>query len=345
MKADAYRDSGVDIDAGDELVERIKPHARRTMRPEVMGGIGAFGGLFRLGDRFRDPVLVSGTDGVGTKLLVAQRLGRHSTIGIDLVAMCVNDIAVMGAEPLFFLDYYATGKLDVAAAEQVVAGIARACEQSGCALLGGETAEMPGMYGPGHYDLAGFAVGVVERSRILDGSQVQAGDALVGIPSSGLHSNGYSLVRRLLVDGGGFDLATDPGGLGRPLADELLEPTRLYPRLLLGAREAWDLHGAAHITGGGLPGNVPRLLPDGLKAVLWRGSWPVPPVFALLQRVGGLSEPEMLRTFNCGLGVVLAVPRAVGADCAEALGGYLVGEVVARTTPDDDFELSMGTGA
>ncbi len=341
MSRDAYRDAGVDIDAGDALVERIKPHARRTMRPGVLGGIGSFGGLFSLAG-YRDPVLVSGTDGVGTKLLVAQRLGRHDTIGIDLVAMCVNDIAVMGAEPLFFLDYYATGKLDVGAAEQVIAGIARACEQSGCALLGGETAEMPGMYGPGHYDLAGFAVGVVERDRILDGRAVAPGDALVGIPSSGLHSNGYSLARKLLVDSGRYDLAADPGGLGRPLGDELLEPTRLYPRLLLGAREAWDLHGAAHITGGGLPGNVPRLLPDACKAVLWRGSWPVPPIFALLQQAGGLSEAEMLRTFNCGLGVVLAAPRAIAEDLAKAVGGYLVGEVVARPAPDDDFALSGG---
>ncbi len=344
MSRDAYRDAGVDIDAGDALVERIKPHARRTMRPGVMGGLGSFGGLFSL-QGYRDPVLVSGTDGVGTKLLVAQALRRHHTIGVDLVAMCVNDIAVMGAEPLFFLDYYATGKLELDAAEQVIAGIARACEQSGCALLGGETAEMPGMYGPGHYDLAGFAVGVVERDRILDGSTVAPGDALIGIPSSGLHSNGFSLVRKLLVDSGRFDLSTDPGGLGRSLADELLEPTRLYPRLLLGTREAWDLHGAAHITGGGLPGNVPRLLPDAAKAVLWRGSWPVPPIFALLQRAGSLSEAEMLRTFNCGLGLVLAAPRAIAEDLAKAVGGWVVGEVVPRTAPDDDFAMSDGGGA
>jgi len=259
--------------------------------------------------------------------------------------MCVNDIAVMGAEPLFFLDYYATGKLDVDAAEQVIAGIARGCEQSGCALLGGETAEMPGMYGPGHYDLAGFAVGVVERDRLLDGSQVAAGDVLIGIPSSGLHSNGYSLVRKLLVDSGRFDLAADPGGLGRSLADELLEPTRLYPRLLLGAREAWDLHGAAHITGGGLPGNVPRLLPDACKAVMWRGSWPVAPIFSVLQRAGSLTEAEMLRTFNCGLGIVLAAPRPIGEDLAKAVGGYVVGEVVPRTDAADDFELTLGGGA
>jgi phosphoribosylformylglycinamidine cyclo-ligase len=334
MKRDAYRDAGVDIDAGDALVERIKPWAARTKRPGVMGGIGAFGSLFAL-EGYTDPVLVSGTDGVGTKLLLAHELGRHETIGIDLVAMCVNDIAVMGAEPLFFLDYYATGKLDVDVAEKVVAGIARGCEMSGCALVGGETAEMPGMYGEGHYDLAGFAVGVVERGRILDGSAVAPGDALVGVPSSGLHSNGYSLVRKLVA---GLDRQAEHG-LGRPLADVLMEPTRLYPRLLLGVRQAWTLKGATHITGGGLPGNVPRMLPDACKAVLWRGSWPVPPIFALLQRLGALGEDELVRTFNCGLGLVLAVPKAEAEPLAEAIGGHVVGEVVARTSPEDDFEL------
>lgn len=331
---DAYRDAGVDIDAGDALVERIKPLVARTMRPGVLGGIGAFGSLFRL-EGYRDPVLVSGTDGVGTKLLLAQQLGRHATIGIDLVAMCVNDIAVMGAEPLFFLDYFATGKLDVGVAEQVIGGIARGCEMSGCALAGGETAEMPGMYGPGHYDLAGFAVGAVERDRILDGRTIRAGDRLVGLPSSGLHSNGYSLVRKLVAE---LDLRQDHG-VGRPLADELLEPTRLYPRLLLGLREAWTVKGAAHVTGGGLPGNVPRMLPGEAKAVLWRGSWPVPPVFPLMQRLGGLGEGELLRTFNCGLGLVLAVPVAEAEPLAEATGGHVVGEVVPRPRPDDDFEL------
>ncbi len=335
---DAYRDAGVDVDAGDALVERIKPWAARTMREGVIGGLGGFGGLFGL-KGYQDPVLVSGTDGVGTKLLVAQQLGRHGTIGIDLVAMCVNDIAVMGAEPLFFLDYFATGKLDVDVAEQVVAGIARGCELSGCALLGGETAEMPGMYGPGHYDLAGFAVGVVERSRILDGSSIRPGDRLVGIPSAGLHSNGYSLVRKLLLTPE-LDLSADPGGLGRPLGDELLEPTRLYPRLLLGIREAWPLKGATHITGGGLPGNVPRMLPAGAAARMWRGSWPVPPIFSLLQRVGGLSEAETVKTFNCGLGLVLAIGAEHAEGLAEATGGHVVGEVVER--PDEaqpDWEL------
>ena len=328
MPRDAYRDAGVDIDAGDALVERIKPWAARTARPGVLGGIGAFGSLFSLAG-YTDPVLVSGTDGVGTKLLVAQRLGRHDTIGQDLVAMCVNDIAVMGAEPLFFLDYYATGKLDVDLAEQVVAGIARACGMAGCALVGGETAELPDLFGRDHYDLAGFAVGVVERTAILDGSRIEVGDRLVGVPSSGLHSNGYTLVRKLLVDSGTFDLATDPGDLGRSLGHELLEPTRLYPRLLQGVRSAWDLRGAAHVTGGGLPGNVPRMLPAGMGIRMWRGSWRVPPIFVLLQHTGGLSEAEMVRTFNCGLGLVLAAPADQAEPLAEAVGGSVVGEVVA----------------
>lgn len=323
MGRDAYRDAGVDIDAGDALVDRIKPWAARTARPGVMGGIGSFGGLFSMAG-YKDPVLVSGTDGVGTKLLVAQQLGRHDTIGIDLVAMCVNDVAVMGAEPLFFLDYFATGKLDVDVAEQVVSGIARGCEMAGCALLGGETAEMPGMYAPGHYDLAGFAVGGVERDQIIDGTTVRPGDHLVGVPSSGLHSNGYSLVRKL-VDG--LDPAADPGRLGRSLGDELLEPTRIYAKLLLGVRQAWTLKGAAHITGGGISGNVPRFLPEGCLARMVRGSWPVPPVFALLQQRGELSEEEMLRTFNCGLGLVLAVPAAESEALAAAIGGFVVGEI------------------
>jgi phosphoribosylformylglycinamidine cyclo-ligase len=335
MKRDAYRDAGVDIDAGDALVERIKPWAARTHRAGVMGGIGGFGSLFEL-KGYEDPVLVSGTDGVGTKLLLAQELGRHDTIGIDLVAMCVNDVAVMGAEPLFFLDYFATGKLDVDVAERVVAGIARGCEMSGAALVGGETAEMPGMYGPGHYDLAGFVVGVVERDRILDGKGVRPGDRLVGVPSSGLHSNGFSLVRKLVH---GLDLQADHG-LGRPLGDVLMEPTRLYPRLMLGIREAWKIGGASHITGGGLPGNVPRTLPDACKAVMWRGSWPVPPVFLMLQRLGELGEDELVRTFNCGLGLVLTVPAAEADALAEAIGGFVVGEIVERATPEDDFELT-----
>jgi phosphoribosylformylglycinamidine cyclo-ligase len=328
VKRDPYREAGVDIEAGDALVERIKPLAASTLRAGVMGGIGGFGGLFALEGRYRDPVLVSGTDGVGTKLLLAQRLGVHDTVGIDLVAMCVNDIACSGAEPLFFLDYLATGRLEVEVAAQVVAGIAEGCRQAGCALLGGETAEMPGMYAPGHYDLAGFAVGVVERDRILDGNGIVAGHALVGVPASGLHSNGFSLVRKLLVDSGDYALDTDPGDLGAPLGEVLLTPTRIYAAEVAAALDH-GLLGAAHITGGGLPGNVPRILPPGLGAVLWRDRWSRPPIFDLLQRVGGLDEESMLRTFNCGLGLVLAVAPERAEDLAEAVGGVVVGEVVA----------------
>ena len=333
MQRDAYRDAGVDIDAGDALVDRIKPLARSTDRPGVMGGLGGFGGLFSLfgAGRWRDPVLVSGTDGVGTKLLVAQAAGRHDTIGIDLVAMCVNDIAVTGAEPLFFLDYFATGKLGVDEAAQVVAGIAEGCRRAGCALIGGETAEMPGMYAPGHYDLAGFAVGAVERDEVLDGQRVRPGDVLIGVPSTGLHSNGFSLVRKL-VDG--LPLDRDPGGLHRTLADELLIPTQIYVRTLLSVRDR--IRSAAHITGGGLPGNVPRALPSGMAAVLERGSWPVPPIFGLLQQRGGLSEEEMLRTFNCGLGLVVPVDPTHADAVQAALGGFVVGHVEAG---DAEFAL------
>lgn len=325
---DAYRQAGVDIEAGEALVDRIRPLADGTRRPGVLGSLGGFGGLFALQGRYREPVLVSGTDGCGTKLLVAQQLGRHRTVGIDLVAMCVNDIAVSGAEPLFFLDYFATGCLDVDAAADVVEGIAAGCTDAGCALLGGETAEMPGMYAPGHYDLAGFAVGVVERSELLDGSAVRPGDALLGLSSSGLHSNGYSLVRRVLVDPQDRDLDADPGGLGASLGEVLLEPTRIYVRAL---RTAIDEHGAraaAHITGGGLPGNVPRMLPEGCGAQLDRGSWPVPPIFHLLARDGGLAEDDMLKTFNMGLGMVIAVPAERAEAAASALGAHRVGVVV-----------------
>ncbi len=330
MQRDAYRDAGVDIDAGDALVERIKPHAKSTHRPGVIGGIGGFGGLFSLmqAGRWKDPILVSGTDGVGTKLLVAQQLGRHDTIGVDLVAMCVNDIAVAGAEPLFFLDYFATGKLAVAEAEAVIAGIADGCRRAGCALIGGETAEMPGMYGPGHYDLAGFAVGAVERDAVMDGSTIDVGDVLIGVPSTGLHSNGYSLVRRLLIEGeGALPLDKDPGDLGRTLGDELLIPTQIYVRSILDHRPM--LKGAAHITGGGLTGNIPRMLPEGRQAVLDRGSWRVPPIFALLQARGGLTEVEMLRTFNCGLGLVVAAAPEHADAVAAGMGGFRVGVIAA----------------
>lgn len=322
---DAYRDAGVDIEAGDEVVDRIKSHVRSTYRPGVLGDIGGFGGLFSLMGRYRDPVLVSGTDGVGTKLLLAQQLGKHDTIGQDLVAMCVNDVVVCGAEPLFFLDYFATGKLKPAEAERVVAGIAAGCRVAGCALIGGETAEMPGMYAPGHYDLAGFCVGAVERDSIVDATRITTGNVLIGLPSSGPHSNGYSLVRKLVE---GLDLAAEHG-CGRPLGDALMEPTRIYVKELLALHAADRMLGAAHITGGGLVGNVPRMFPPGIGAVMKKGSWPMGPVWSLLRERGGLSDAEMWRTFNSGLGMVLTVRAADAGAIAEELGGYIVGETVA----------------
>ncbi len=326
MKKDAYREAGVDIDAGDEVVDRIGKHVRSTYRDGVVGDIGGFGGFFRVPERYKEPLLVAGTDGVGTKLLLAQQLGKPDTIGIDLVAMCVNDVAVCGAEPLFFLDYFATGKLDPAEAEAVVAGICEGCRQAGCALIGGETAEMPGMYAPRHYDLAGFCVGVVERSQVMDGKSIQAGDVLVGLPSSGVHSNGYSLVRHLL---GTLPMDQDRWNLGAPLGEVLLRPTKIYVKELLAYRAKYPLGGAVHITGGGFTGNVPRVLPKGLGAVMDKGSWPELPIFALLREVGHLSDEEMYRTFNCGLGMVLVVrPEAAEALAAES-GGYIVGRVVA----------------
>lgn len=324
MSTDAYKDAGVDIEAGDAVVDGIKGAVASTRRPEVMGGIGGFGGLFAMPEGYRDPVLVSGTDGVGTKLLVAQKLGKHTTIGVDLVAMCVNDIAVLGAEPLFFLDYFATGKLAPEVAVEVVAGIADGCRQSGAALIGGETAEMPGMYGAGHYDLAGFCVGVVERDRILDGSRIQAGDALIGLPSSGIHSNGYSLVRKLVED---LDWSEEHG-LGEPLGDVLLRPTRIYVRDLAKLRAAHDVRGLVHITGGGFPGNIPRVLPEGLGAQLDAGSWPELPIFKLLRELGDLSDADMHRTFNNGLGMIAVVPAEQAAEAAASVGGFVVGRVV-----------------
>lgn len=300
-----YRAAGVDIDAGNRLVELIKPEAARTARPGVRGGLGGFGALFDLDlARYRKPVLVSGTDGVGTKLRLAIELGKHNTIGIDLVAMCVNDVVVQGAEPLFFLDYYATGKLDVEVAASVVRGIADGCALAGAALVGGETAEMPGMYQPGDYDLAGFCVGVVEQDRIIDGRQVRAGDVLVGIASSGPHSNGYSLIRKILeVAAADLDETLD----GRRLGETLLEPTRIYVKPLLALFERVRVHALAHITGGGLTENLPRVLPAGSKAVLEAGAWPRPAIFDWLQRQGNVADEEMYRTFNCGVGMVVCV--------------------------------------
>jgi phosphoribosylformylglycinamidine cyclo-ligase len=322
---DAYRDAGVDIEAGDAVVSGIKDAVRSTFRPGVLSDIGGFGGLFSLQGRYTDPVLVSGTDGVGTKLLIAQRHNDHRTIGIDLVAMCVNDIATSGAEPLFFLDYFATGKLSPAVAVQVVEGIAEGCRQAGCALIGGETAEMPGMYSPGHYDLAGFCVGAVERDGIIDGSAIQPGDALVGIPSSGIHSNGYSLVRKLTDD---LDPAAEHG-LGAPLSEVLLRPTRIYVAECRALIADFGVRGLVHVTGGGLLENIPRILPEGLGVTMQRAAWSRPPIFDLLQERGGLSEYEMNRTFNVGLGMIAIVPAERAQAAAEAVGGSVVGQVVS----------------
>ena len=327
-----YRDAGVDIDAGDDLVERIKPAVKRTMRPEVLGGLGGFGALVEVPlHRYRQPVMVSGTDGVGTKLRLAIETGRHDTIGIDLVAMCVNDVVVQGAEPIFFLDYYATGKLQVPVAERVIKGIVEGCLQAGCALVGGETAEMPGMYEGDDYDLAGFCVGLVEKDAIIDGSRTRAGDAIIGLASSGPHSNGYSLVRRLLAVAG----ATPETRLdGAPLYDLLLAPTRIYVKSVLALMAELPVHGVAHITGGGPTGNIPRTLPEGLEAVLDERLWPRPPVFDWLQRAGNIERDEMHRTFNCGLGMTITVPAA-DADRALAIlrrcgeQASLIGEVRA----------------
>ena len=328
-----YREAGVDIDAGNALVERIKPLVKRSFRPEVMGGLGGFGALFDLSGKYREPVLVSGTDGVGTKLKLAQQLGRHDSIGIDLVGMCVNDVLVQGAEPLFFLDYFATGKLDIDTAAAVVGGIAKGCELAGCALIGGETAEMPDMYAAGEYDLAGFTVGAVEKSELRDGGRVEAGDLLIGIASSGPHSNGYSLVRRI------FDRAGRPGDLdlgGVTLEDALMAPTALYVKpvleLLRGDNGA-AIHAMAHITGGGLTENIIRVVPDGLGLAIEASAIVLPPVFDWLQREGAVADAEMWRTFNCGIGFVLVVPAAsaaaVEADLDRlALSHRRIGEVV-----------------
>lgn len=328
----SYRDAGVDIDAGDALVEAIKPFAKRTMREGVLGGIGGFGGLFEISKKYKEPVLVSGTDGVGTKLKLAFELNRHDTVGIDLVAMSVNDILVQGAEPLFFLDYFACGKLDVATATAVVKGIAQGCEESGCALLGGETAEMPGMYPDGEYDLAGFAVGAVEKSQIIDGSRITPGDVVLGLASSGIHSNGYSLVRKI-IQVAKPDLDADFHG--RKLADVLMAPTRLYVKPLLALMGAMEVKGLVHITGGGLVENIPRVLAENLTAVLDSKAWTMPPLFGWLQQHGGVADAEMHRVFNCGIGMTVIVAKE-NADAAmaqlQAAGEtvYRIGEIRAR---------------
>jgi phosphoribosylformylglycinamidine cyclo-ligase len=332
----SYRDAGVDIDAGDALVERIKPFAKRTMRPEVLAGIGGFGALIEIGKRYREPVLVAGTDGVGTKIDVAQRVGRHGTIGIDLVAMSVNDILVQGAEPLFFLDYFVCERLDVDVAAQVIEGIAKGCELAGCALIGGETAEHPGTFPKDSYDLAGFAVGVVEKSGIIDGRDIVPGDRLVGIASSGPHSNGFSLIRRI-VDAAHADLDAryDDARREVTLADALLAPTRIYVKPVLALRERVAIKGMAHITGGGLVLNVPRMLPDHVQARLERARWPRAAVFEWLQRSGNVSDDEMHRVFNCGIGMVLVVAAkdvdtTIRSLVASGEVAYDIGEIVAR---------------
>ena len=333
----SYKDAGVDINAGNELVERIKPHVKRTTRPEVIGGLGGFGALCALPGKYKEPILVSGTDGVGTKLRLAIDLKKHDTIGIDLVAMCVNDLVVQGAEPLFFLDYYATGKLEVDVASDVVKGIAEGCVQSGCALVGGETAEMPGMYHMGDYDLAGFCVGVVEKSKIIDGSKVQAGDALIALGSSGPHSNGYSLIRKV-IDVAGVNPATEQLA-GKALGDQLLAPTKIYVKSVLELIEKVDVHAIAHLTGGGFWENIPRVLPDNTKAVIDEKSWEWQPVFKWLQEKGNIDSYEMYRTFNCGVGMVIALPQA---DVEKALNllrqagenAWLIGQIESLN-PDE----------
>jgi phosphoribosylformylglycinamidine cyclo-ligase len=342
----SYRAAGVDIDAGDALVDRIKPFAARTRIPEVLGGVGGFAGLCALPSGLVDPVLVSGTDGVGTKLKLAFLADVHDTVGIDLVAMCVNDIVTCGARPLFFLDYFATGKLDVTRAADVIRGIAEGCTQAGCALLGGETAELPGFYADGEYDLAGFAVGVVERAKILDGSAVRAGDVVLGIASSGVHSNGYSLVRKALLERAGLALDTHLDALGETLGAALLRPTRIYAKSVQAALAAVPgaVHALSHITGGGLPGNVPRVLPDDLGVVVDPAAWTRPAVFDLVQRAGDVDEDEMRRTFNLGLGLVAVVDPAHAeavraAFVAAGEVATVIGEVVAM--PGADFEARV----
>ena len=303
------------MEAGDALVEQIKPFAKRTMRPEVLGGIGGFGSLFEVPKKFKDPILVSGTDGVGTKLKLAFQLDKHDTVGIDLVAMSVNDILVQGAEPLFFLDYFACGKLEVGTAAQVIKGIAQGCEQAGCALVGGETAEMPGMYPAGEYDLAGFAVGAVDRSAIINGSTIAEGDVVLGLASSGAHSNGYSLIRKL-IDKSGIDMDADFHG--KPFRDVVMAPTRIYVKPLLKLLATMPVKGMAHITGGGITENIPRVLPEGLTAEIQRDSWTLPPLFQWLQAQGNVADDEMYRTFNCGIGMAVVVAKE-NAEAAKAL--------------------------
>jgi phosphoribosylformylglycinamidine cyclo-ligase len=339
----SYRDAGVDIDAGDQLVENIKPFAKRTMRPEVLGGIGGFGALVEISKKFKEPVLVSGTDGVGTKLKLAFELNRHDTVGIDLVGMSVNDILVQGAEPLFFLDYFACGKLDVDSATEVIKGIAAGCEQAGCALTGGETAEMPGMYPVGEYDLAGFAVGVVEKAKIITGQTIAAGDVVLGLASNGAHSNGYSLIRKILhlADA---DYAAEFDG-GKSLGDVVMAPTRIYVKPLLKLMETMTVKGMAHITGGGITENVPRVLPDNVVAQISATSWTMPKLFQWLQKEGNVAQQEMYKTFNCGVGMVVIMSASDAAAATALLTQegetvYQLGVVRARVGDEHQTQVA-----
>ncbi|HEX7478342.1 MAG TPA: phosphoribosylformylglycinamidine cyclo-ligase [Polyangiales bacterium] len=346
MASLTYREAGVDIDAGDELVERIKPFAKATLRPEVLAGIGGFAALCGLPSGLKEPILVSGTDGVGTKLKVAFAADRHDTIGIDLVAMCVNDVITTGAQPLFFLDYFASGALDVERATAVIKGIAEGCKQAGCSLLGGETAELPGMYAPGEYDLAGFAVGVVDRAAIVTGKEIEAGDVVLGLESNGLHSNGYSLARKVLLEHAGLALSERAAGLSEPLVDALLRPTPIYARAAKAALAAGGVHGFCHITGGGLPGNTPRILPPGLGVDFDPRSWKLAPIFELVQRLGEVETREMRRTFNMGLGLLVIVEPSRADDVMAALSALgepvrRVGAVVKRVADDEEQLISF----
>ena len=341
----AYENAGVSVEAGYEVVKRIKSHVARTDRLGVVSGIGGFGGLFDLASlNYKEPVLISGTDGVGTKLVIAKLMGKHDTIGVDCVAMCINDVVAQGAQPLFFLDYIACGKNDPAVLEQVVSGVADGCVQAGAALIGGETAEMPGMYDEDEYDLAGFTVGCVERSKIVDGSAIAEGDALIGLPSTGVHSNGFSLVRKALFEQAGYTVETRLPELGdRTLGDVLLTPTKIYVKALMPLFEADLVHGVAHITGGGFIENVPRMLPEGLAARIELGSWPVPPIFDVIERAGDVDHMEMFNIFNMGIGMVVAVPADREDEVMNLLAnageqGYRIGSVVARGS--DDVELA-----
>ena len=337
----SYKDAGVDIDAGNALVDRIKGAVKRTRRPEVMGGIGGFGALCELPTKYKQPVLVSGTDGVGTKLRLALDMNKHDTIGIDLVAMCVNDLIVQGAEPLFFLDYYATGKLDVDTAADVVSGIAEGCVQAGCALIGGETAEMPGMYEGEDYDVAGFCVGVVEKEDVIDGTKVAAGDALIAVGSSGPHSNGYSLIRKIL-EVSGADKSEELAG--RTIGEHLLEPTKIYIKSALKMIEKHDIHAISHITGGGFWENIPRVLPEGTKAVIDGNSWEWPVIFKWLQEKGNVDTHEMYRTFNCGVGLIVALPKdqaeaAVALLQEEGENAWVIGQIAQAEANEEQVEI------